>query len=151
MEGSRAEGGSRAGSLLVTNESGCGSGSFKNIRILRIRINIPTLLFTFRDWAQDSGEMEETSAILIVAAFFGGGSWSSLWLRRVGKHLFVAILIPRTGTKTQLIYIFFNLSLRLLLRIVRQCLPYLIVRSGNVEAKKSSTIHLGMKVGFWKP
>jgi len=49
MEGSRAGAGSRAGSLLVTNESGCGSGSFKNIRILRIKINIPTLLFTFRD------------------------------------------------------------------------------------------------------
>jgi hypothetical protein len=63
----------------------------------------PTLLFTSRDRAQDSVEMEETSAILIVAAFFGGGSWSSLGLRRVGKHLFVAILIPRAGTKTQLI------------------------------------------------
>jgi hypothetical protein len=50
--------------------------------------------------------MEETSAILIVAAFFGGGSWSSLGLRTVGKHLFVAILIPRARTKKQLINIF---------------------------------------------
>jgi hypothetical protein len=74
--------------------------------------------------------MEETSAILIVATFFGGGSWSSLGLRTVGKHLFVAILIPRAGTKTQLIYIFLNLSLRLLLSIVRLCLPFLIFRSG---------------------
>jgi hypothetical protein len=69
--------------------------------------------------------MEETSAILIVAAFFGGGSRSFLGLKRVGKHLFVAILNPRAGTNTQLIYLFkpVTVSATVLLRTVSLCLP----------------------------